>query len=165
MPIPPRKKQKSQKYDKELEKMHITFIKPSQLFLLQLRNHVLLFFYIMLVMGGSLNSPLRKTKVGCGGIANHLLCTVEHYKTINNSASSLFCKFVTEQGEHINCEHQRFFLNRTAHGGGTNPVPKNFNLMFRTSESSFPHLTEAGETESQEWLNQERHKDQRYFYK
>ena len=108
---------------------------------------VLLFFYIIMVMGGSLNGTLRKTKVGCGGIANHLLCTVEHYKTIQNSAYSLFCKFVTEQGEHINYEHQRFFLNRTAHGGGTNPVPKNFNLMFRTSESSFPHLTEAGETE------------------
>ena len=70
---------------------------------------------------------------------------------------------MTEQGEHLNYEHQRFFLNRTAHGGGTNPVPTNFDLMFYDFRKLLPHLTEAGKTEFQEWLNKERQKDQRYY--
>ena len=73
------------------------------------------------------------------------------------------CRFVTEQGEHLNYEHQRFYLNCTAHGGGVNHSPTNLELLFYDFRKMLPHLTVDGKTEYTAWLEEEKENNQRYF--
>ena len=40
-----------------------------------------------------------------------------------------FYRFANEQGEHLHYAHQRFFLNRTSHGGGKSTVATNLQLL------------------------------------
>ena len=57
------------------------------------------------------------------------------------------CILVTEQGTHLNFEHQQFYLNCTAHGGGLNHSPTNLELLFDDLRKLLTHLTEEGRTD------------------
>ena len=115
--------------------------------------------------GGLTKQLIEKDRGWLWWIANHLLCTVEHNKTSHISAYSYFANLWQSKGNISTMNISDSSLIGQHMVVVLIQCPQNLTLCFKTTESSFPHLTEASETESQEWLNQERHKDQRYFYK